>query len=82
MAGKLSDVYGRKKILLVGMIVLVISALLSAFVPSFWLFIACRGVTGFTIGKLVYRLNCFFVLMSRLSKIRGLLNLMSLDAQN
>ncbi|KAL5255194.1 hypothetical protein ACHWQZ_G014583 [Mnemiopsis leidyi] len=50
VAGKLSDVYGRKKILLIGMIVLVISALLSAFVPSFWLFIACRGVTGFTIG--------------------------------
>ena len=49
-AGKMSDIYGRKKVLLIGMVVLVISALFSALVPTFWLFICCRAVTGFTIG--------------------------------
>ena len=50
VAGKLSDQYGRKRVLMVGMIILVISAVLSAVVPTYVLFICCRAVTGFTIG--------------------------------
>lgn len=47
LAGPLSDIYGRRMPLIVGLIVFTISAIACAFVPSMTLFILLRLVGGF-----------------------------------
>ena len=50
VSGKLADKFGRFPVLLVNGYLLVISAVASAFAPSYYFFLCCRGVTGFCIG--------------------------------
>ena len=45
-AGRLADIWGRKRILVVGMTVLVIGSLLSALAPTVQTLIACRVLQG------------------------------------
>ncbi|NNC94786.1 MAG: sugar porter family MFS transporter [Chitinophagales bacterium] len=50
LAGPLSDRIGRKKVLTFAAILYAISAILSAFAPSFWLLIAARMIGGLGVG--------------------------------
>ena len=45
-AGRLADIWGRKRILVIGMTVLVIGSLLSALAPTVQTLIACRVLQG------------------------------------
>lgn len=59
--GPLSDIYGRRKPLLAGLVVYVVVSLMCAFVPSIWSFIALRflqglsGAAGIVISRAIVR---------------------------
>jgi MFS transporter, DHA1 family, multidrug resistance protein len=57
VAGPLSDVYGRRRPLLIGMMIYAVSSLLCAFVPSIGLLIALRLVQGLagSVGVVISR---------------------------
>jgi len=57
VAGPLSDVYGRRRPLLIGMMIYAISSLLCAFVPSIGLLIALRLIQGLagSVGVVISR---------------------------
>ena len=57
VAGPLSDVYGRRRPLLIGMIIYAVSSLLCAFVPSIGLLIALRLIQGLagSVGVVISR---------------------------
>lgn len=50
LAGPLSDRYGRRLILMYAAILYAISALASAFAPTFWFLVVARMVGGFGVG--------------------------------
>ena len=50
ISGRFADKFGRFPVLLLNGYGLVISAIASAFAPSYYVFISCRAVTGFCIG--------------------------------
>ncbi|XP_063673822.1 putative transporter svop-1 [Bolinopsis microptera] len=50
ISGKLADKFGRFPVMIVNGYLLVLSAVASAFAPSYYFFLCCRGVTGFCIG--------------------------------
>lgn len=59
--GPLSDIYGRRKPLLAGLVIYVIVSLMCAFVPSIWSFIGLRflqglsGAAGIVISRAIVR---------------------------
>src|SRR4029077_16715984 len=46
IAGKLSDVYGRKPLYMTGVIVFAVGSLLSGLAPNFWFLVFARFVQG------------------------------------
>ena len=50
VSGPLSDRFGRKKILFVAAVLYAISAIASAFAPSFWFLVVARMIGGFGVG--------------------------------
>ncbi len=50
VAGPLSDRYGRKPLLKIAAILYTISAIASAFAPSFWFLVIARMIGGFGVG--------------------------------
>ena len=40
---KVGDIYGKKKMFLLGVALIAVASLLAAFLPSFWFLIGCRG---------------------------------------
>jgi EmrB/QacA subfamily drug resistance transporter len=53
LAGKLSDVYGRKPLYMTGVIVFAIGSLLSGVAPNFWFLVFARFVQGAGMGFLM-----------------------------
>ena len=53
VAGKLSDVYGRKPLYMTGVIVFAIGSLLSGVAPNFWFLVFARFVQGAGMGFLM-----------------------------
>ena len=50
VSGPLSDVMGRKKVLSLAAVLYAISAIASAFAPSFWFLVIARMIGGFGVG--------------------------------
>jgi len=50
VAGKLSDVYGRKPLYMTGIVVFAVGSALSGLAPSFWFLVAARFVQGAGMG--------------------------------
>jgi EmrB/QacA subfamily drug resistance transporter len=53
VAGKLSDVYGRKPLYMTGILVFTIGSALSGFAPNFWFLVFARFVQGAGMGFLL-----------------------------
>ncbi len=53
LAGKLSDVYGRKPLYMTGVIVFAVGSLLSGVAPNFWFLVFARFVQGAGMGFLM-----------------------------
>jgi EmrB/QacA subfamily drug resistance transporter len=53
LAGKLSDVYGRKPLYMTGVVVFAIGSLLSGVAPNFWFLVFARFVQGAGMGFLM-----------------------------
>ena len=53
IVGKLSDLYGRKRFYLGGLVVFMAGAVLSGLAPTFWVLIAGRAVQGIGMGTLM-----------------------------
>jgi EmrB/QacA subfamily drug resistance transporter len=53
LAGKLSDIYGRKPLYMTGVIVFAIGSLLSGVAPNFWFLVFARFVQGAGMGFLM-----------------------------
>ncbi len=53
IAGKLSDVYGRKPLYMTGVIVFAVGSVLSGLAPSFWFLVFARFVQGAGMGFLM-----------------------------
>src|SRR5437660_1084381 len=53
IAGKLSDVYGRKPLYMTGVIVFAVGSLLSGLAPNFWFLVFARFVQGAGMGFLM-----------------------------
>ncbi len=53
IVGKLSDLYGRKRFYLGGLVVFMLGAVISGLAPTFWVLIAGRAVQGIGMGTLM-----------------------------
>src|SRR6266699_5824150 len=53
LAGKLSDIYGRKPLYMTGVVVFAIGSLLSGVAPNFWFLVFARFVQGAGMGFLM-----------------------------
>ena len=45
--------FGRKTVWLCSMLLLLVSAVVAAFMPSYWAFIACRSVSGVAVAGVI-----------------------------
>ncbi len=43
---KAGDIWGKKRILMLGIVIIAVSSLIAVFSPSFWFLIACRAMVG------------------------------------
>lgn len=50
VGGKLGDALGRKKVILTISTIFAIAAILTAFAPNVWVFVALRIIVGFALG--------------------------------
>ncbi|KAJ8716707.1 hypothetical protein PYW07_003334 [Mythimna separata] len=64
--GYLSDRYGRKSVVLISLFFEVVSVVVSAFVPHFWMFLVCRFPIGVTLGGVM--LCCYILLIELCGK--------------
>lgn len=53
IAGKLSDLFGRKPFYMAGIVVFITGSVLSGLAPNFWFLVAARTVQGLGIGTMV-----------------------------
>ncbi len=53
IAGKLSDLYGRKPFYLAGLAVFMLGSIISGLAPNFWVLVAGRAVQGLGMGTLM-----------------------------
>jgi EmrB/QacA subfamily drug resistance transporter len=53
IAGKLSDLYGRKPFYMAGIVVFIAGSVLSGLAPNFWFLVGARTVQGLGIGTMV-----------------------------
>jgi len=53
IVGKLSDLFGRKRFYLGGLVVFMLGAVVSGLAPNFWILIAGRAVQGVGMGTLM-----------------------------
>ncbi|WP_432558964.1 DHA2 family efflux MFS transporter permease subunit [Granulicoccus sp. GXG6511] len=53
IAGKLSDLYGRRPFYIAGLAIFLLGSLLSGLAPNFWMLVAARGIQGLGMGTLM-----------------------------
>ncbi|HHV20573.1 MAG TPA: MFS transporter [Propionibacterium sp.] len=53
IAGKLSDLYGRRPFYIAGLVIFMIGSVISGFAPNFWTLVAARAVQGLGMGTLM-----------------------------
>lgn len=51
--GKLSDIYGRRRFYLAGILVFIVGSLVCGFAPNFWTLVAGRAIQGLGMGTLM-----------------------------
>ncbi|MDO5682505.1 MAG: DHA2 family efflux MFS transporter permease subunit, partial [Propionibacteriaceae bacterium] len=53
IAGKLSDLYGRRPFYIAGLVIFMLGSLISGFAPNFWTLVAARAIQGLGMGTLM-----------------------------